>query len=102
MNGALVSGGEDRLNSDPNKERAVQVRVSRRIVQLDMAVALLEGVQRDAVGGDQIRKLDVLVLNDKPEEHQLVVFIVDTELERLLPEGVEAIIVDMARLVFDR
>lgn len=71
-------------------------------MQLDMAIAFLEAIQRDAVGGNQIRELDVLVLNDEPEEHQLMVLIVNTELERFLPEGVKAVIVDMARLIFDR
>ena len=70
-----------RLDADLDKERAVQVRVARGVVELDVSVALLKAVQRDAVRGNHVRELEVFVLHHEPEEHELVVLIVHTELE---------------------
>ena len=70
-------------------------------MERDVAITLLQAIQRYAVRGNKVRELDIFILNHESKEDQLVVLIVNPERERLLPHGVEAIVGHMVRLVFD-
>lgn len=90
-----------RLDGDLEEERTIQVGVARRVMERNVAVTLLQAIQRYAVRSNKVRKLDILILNHESEKDQLMVLVVDPERERLLPYRVKAIVAHMVRLVLD-